>query len=288
MKRRLIAVPAITIGLFMTYGVALAQSPEVILPSAGLTPENPFYFLDRLEEEIQQFLTFDLEAKARLQIEFASERIAEIEVLVEKSEPNGKGIEKARELLLGNVAYAAELINQEKASGKDVASLAKDLDDEFDAREKLLTKTFLAARERLLVQRKEIKDTLLKDAQAAGDTQKIAELTKELIAIENQILALKDTTDVIKKDFRIEKEKIEQEMDLEDQKEDTLEQHQEDKEDQADLEEQELEEEIEVEEPAEVDEPEEAAEIEETEDAVKAEEEQKDSQAQEDDTEESE
>lgn len=234
-----------------------AQDPQIALPSAGLTPNSSFYFLDRLGENLRQFFTFNQEAKARLQIEFAGERIAEIKVMVEKKGQKAKGIEKAKSLLLSNVAYAAEIVNQEKTAGKDVTMLAKNLDDALDAREKLLTKTFLEAREKLLAERKEIKDRLLKEAQAAGDTIKITELTQQLNDVQNRADNLKEEKDKIKNDLRTEKEKIEQEMDQKDQEEDEVEQNQQDQE------EEEQEEEIEAEEAPEPEEPAEAPEGEE-------------------------
>ncbi|MCR4342433.1 MAG: DUF5667 domain-containing protein, partial [Patescibacteria group bacterium] len=59
--------------LFVPF-LAFAQGTPVQLPSAGITPESSFYFLDRLGENLRQFFTFNPEAKAKLQIEFAGER----------------------------------------------------------------------------------------------------------------------------------------------------------------------------------------------------------------------
>lgn len=226
MKKTFIAV---AVSLFvLTGGVVSAQSGQVILPSAGLTPDSPFYFLDRLGENIRQFFTFGAEAKAKLQIEFAGERISEIKVIVEKKGPQDKGIDKAKALLLGNVAYAAELVNQEKASGKDVTQLAKDIDEQFDERDKLLVQTFLDARAKLAAEHKNIKEQILKDAEAAGDTAKVAELTQQLNDIENQANDLKDKKDEIKTSLRSEKKKIEENMNQEDQQQDEKDQNNED------------------------------------------------------------
>ena len=231
MKKSLITTTILVISL-LSLNSAFAETPQTTLPSAGLTPASPFYFLDRLGENLWQFFTFNPEAKAKLQIEFAGERIAEINVMANRKQPQTKGIEKAKALLLSNVAYAAEIVNQEKASGKDVATLAKNLDDEFDAREKLLAQTFLEARERLLAERKEIKDKLLKDARAAGDTAKVAELTRQLNDTRDQADTLKEKNSEIKKDLRTEKEKIEREMNKEDREKDEIEQNQQDQEEQ--------------------------------------------------------
>ncbi len=227
MKKTFIMTAVLAASMF-TGGGVFAQNPQITLPSAGLTPDSPFYFLDRLGENLREFFTFNPEAKVKLQIEFAGERIAEIKVMVDKKEPETKGIEKAKLLLIANVASAAEIVSKEKASGKDVTALAKDIDDQFGAREKLLAQTFLDAREKLIAEHKEIKEKLLKDAVAAGDTVKIAALTEQLDNIQNKAADLKDKKDEIKNSFRDEQKKIEQEMDQEDRQKKEQEQDQED------------------------------------------------------------
>src|SRR3989344_3595565 len=88
--------------LFMS-GTVFAQEEQTVLPRAGLTPESTFYFLDTLGEFLQEFFSFNPEAKAKLQIEFAGERIAEIKTMVEEKGLETKGIAIAESLLLANV-----------------------------------------------------------------------------------------------------------------------------------------------------------------------------------------
>lgn len=248
-------IKSIAISLLFIPFLAFAQS-QPTLPSAGLSPESPFYFLDRLGENLQEFFTFNPEARAKLQIEFAGERISEIKVLVETKGAHTKGIDKAKSLLLANVASAAEIINQEKASGKDVSALAKDIDDQFDAREKLLAQTFLDARAKLLAERVEIKTKLLAEAQAVGDTAKVAELTQQLDDLQSQADDLKGKKDEIRALLREEKKKVEENMDERDQRQDEIDQNDEDQEEQnqEELEQKEEEEAVEAEESAEAEE----------------------------------
>ncbi|MEK7075516.1 MAG: DUF5667 domain-containing protein, partial [Patescibacteria group bacterium] len=111
MKKIFVSSIFALVTLFATVtGTAFAQNTQVTLPSAGLTPASPFYFLDRLGENLRQFFTFNPEAKAKLQIEFAGERIAEIKIMVEKKGVNAKGLAIAESLLKANVAYAAEIV----------------------------------------------------------------------------------------------------------------------------------------------------------------------------------
>jgi len=243
----------VLISLLFVPFLVFAQSSQTTLPSAGLTPESSFYFLDRLGENLRQFFTFNPEAKAKLQIEFAGERIAEIKVIVEEKGVNAKGLAIAQSLLQGNVAYAAEIVSEEKISGKDVSALAKTLNDEFDARDKLLEQTFKGAKAQLKVQRKEIKTNLLAEARRVGDTAQIAVLETRLKDIDGQIDALGQKKDQLEDSLQNEQKNIEKEMDESDQEKEEIEQKEEQEAD-------EVEEAEEADEPEEVDEPEEAEE----------------------------
>ncbi|MHB8842310.1 MAG: DUF5667 domain-containing protein [Candidatus Aquicultor sp.] len=254
MKKTFISSVFALVALFtFAGGTAFAQSPQVALPSAGLTPESSFYFLDRLGENLRQFFTFNPEAKAKLQIEFAGERIAEIKIMVEKKGVNAKGLAIAESLLQANVAYAAEIVSEEKISGKDVSALAKTLNDEFDARDKLLEQTFKDAKAQLKAQRKEIKTNLLAEARRVGDTAQIAILEAQLNDIDGQIDALGQKKDQLENSLQNEQKNIEKEMSKDDQKKEEVEQ----KEEQEAVE---AEEAKEADEPEEVEEPKEAVE----------------------------
>lgn len=220
------------IGILSLFGgVALAQSEQVTLPSAGITPESPFYFLDRLGENLREFFTFNSVAKAKLQIKFAGERIAEINVMVEKKGPKAKGIDKAKLLLVANVAHAAEIIKEEKASGKDITKLAKDIDNQFDEQEKLLTKSFQDARKKLKEDRLALIQSLVDQA---GDATLVASLKQQIEDLKDQDKELKDEKNSIKKSLHEEKKKIEDELDDEDKNIDEQEQIKEDEQEEAD------------------------------------------------------
>ena len=215
------------VSLFLIPFLAFAQSPQVVLPSAGVTPDSPFYFLDRLGESVWQFFTLNPEAKAKLQVEFAGERIAEIKIIVEKKGVDAKGLAVAESLLQANVAYAAKIVQEEKAAGKDVEALAKMLNDEFDARDMLLDQTFKEAKAELREQRKEITTTLLTEARRIGDTAQIALLEAQLKDIDGHIDALGQKKDALENSLQNEQKNIEQEMNEADQKNEEAEQKEE-------------------------------------------------------------
>ena len=75
-------IKIVLISLLFIPALVFAQN-QAVLPNAGLTPESPFYFFDKLGEALREFFTFNPEGKARLQITFAAERVAEIKVILE-------------------------------------------------------------------------------------------------------------------------------------------------------------------------------------------------------------
>ena len=146
--------------LFLIPILVFAQN-QVTLPRPGLTPDSPFYFLDRFFETLQEFFTFNPEAKARLQVTFAGERIAEIKILLETKGVEAKGLDVAQSRLQANIARAAEILQSEKEKGRDVSQLSKDLEDEFEAREKLLEESFKEQERTLKIKEREIKAKII-------------------------------------------------------------------------------------------------------------------------------
>jgi len=78
MKQRLLRITLVSCllitSLFIS-GIAYAQDEG--LPDPGLTPDSPFYFLDKWGKNIGMFFTFGNEAKARKALQYAEERLAE-------------------------------------------------------------------------------------------------------------------------------------------------------------------------------------------------------------------
>jgi len=96
---------------------------------AGLTPESPFYFLDRLSEFLRELFTFSPEAKVKLKIEFAKERIAEIKVMLEDEDTNTDDVDEAQSLLVEDMQDAQDIANEEEIEDESLNTL---LDDEID------------------------------------------------------------------------------------------------------------------------------------------------------------
>ncbi len=87
---------------------------ETELPDPGLTPDSPFYFLERVTEAIGTFFTFGDVKKAERRAVLATERLAEVKAVVEKgkSELAEKTLERYKVQLQNSIASA------EKAQAK--------------------------------------------------------------------------------------------------------------------------------------------------------------------------
>lgn len=184
---------------------------QVALPKAGFVPESPFYFFDKLGEAIQEFFTFNPQAKARLQITFAAERIAEIKIILETKGVEAKGLDVAQSRLQANIAKAANIVSNEKSKGRDVSALAQDLSDKFEAPKSALTQTFKDQKKILEAREDELK-AKLRVAHRAGDTAQEEVLAQELgqVKAQKELLELKEED--IEDDLGVEEERIKEEM----------------------------------------------------------------------------
>ena len=114
--KRILLTTLLFLSLSLGVGV-LAQVDELPfpglpaegLPKAGLTPDSPFYFLERISEGIGTFFTFGDLKKAERYAALAAERVAEAEAVVEKGKPEAAQIALKRyEDQLGRALAKAE------------------------------------------------------------------------------------------------------------------------------------------------------------------------------------
>ena len=74
--------------------------------SAGVTPGSFFYFFDTTFENVSLFFTFNPEKKAQKALEYADERLAEIEAVAEEKNPDA--VKTAIANYESNIALATE------------------------------------------------------------------------------------------------------------------------------------------------------------------------------------
>ncbi|XKT74900.1 MAG: hypothetical protein ACJKSS_01925 [Patescibacteria group bacterium UBA2103] len=214
-------IKAIILSLLFVPFLAFAQN-EQTLPSAGLTPENPFYFVDKLGEALQEFFTFSQEGKAHLQIAFAAERIAEIKIVLETKGVEAEGLAVAEARLQKHLGDAAEIVVKEKGKGKDVSKLAKELDDNYNETKSALKASFDEQEEMLETQEDELKRAL-REAYQAGDTTQAEIIAEELGQVKAQLELLELKEEELEDELEAEEEKLEEEMEDSDEAEGEIE-----------------------------------------------------------------
>lgn len=205
------------IGLLSMFFVMTAGAHGLLdLPGAGITPESRFFFLDKLGETIREFLAFSPEAKARLHISFAGERISEIKVILETKGVDAKGLGVAQERLQMNIARAADIVELEKAEGKDVSAFAKSIEDELEAKAEALERVFEEKEEALETQEEDI-EKQIKAARRAGDTAQVEALKQQLSGIKAQKELLELEEEEAEEALEAEEERLEEQMEEEEE-----------------------------------------------------------------------
>jgi hypothetical protein len=100
-----------------------AQTDET--RKAGLTPDNPIYFVDTWSEDIGLALTRGTEAKARKQYDISQEKLAEVEAMAEKKD--AAATEKAATRYTSMVDGAAKTLADAAKAGEDIDSALSEL-----------------------------------------------------------------------------------------------------------------------------------------------------------------
>lgn len=211
---------AITIALIIA--IALVGSPvfangddsHAPLPNPGLTPESPFYFLDRLGETIRSIFAFSPEAKARVQIKFAAERIAEINIILENKGVEAKGLDVAQARLASHIANASNILTSEKNKGKEVSALAKEINDDFKSSKSTLIGKFKEEKRKLEAREEELENEL-KAAVQTGDVALQEQIAAELGRVKGQLELIEARKDALEEELEKDEEKIEEALEAE-------------------------------------------------------------------------
>lgn len=210
--KKLISILAGLVLFLGVSGVSVhAQEASSSLPDAGLTPKSAFYFLDKLSESIQLFFTFNQQAKARLQLEFAKERIAEIRALLATESPTSSSVTAAEDGLKGNLSGATASVDVAKNRGEDVSEVAQEVNDEVDDSQNELKTITENKKEEIKNQEEELQKSL-QEARKEKDVQKEEELKSQLESLKNQREALTNKEDEHDKIFEEEGQKLKEHL----------------------------------------------------------------------------
>lgn len=186
---------------------------QSVLPSAGFTPGSPFYFFDGMGETLQRFFTFNPEKRARLEITFAKERIAEIKLILEEKGVTAQGLDTAEAKLQDNLLRATTILTKEKQDGKNTNDIAKELSGKISPAQDELKETFKSEKEALEVKIDELK-AKLKEARRVGDMAQIQVLMKELVDVRAEKELLDKSDDDNEEAIDEVDEKIDEAMEL--------------------------------------------------------------------------
>ncbi|MCC6404931.1 MAG: hypothetical protein IT405_00905 [Candidatus Yanofskybacteria bacterium] len=175
-----------TLGALLLFPLAAVAQAPAELPGAGMTPESRFYFLEEWSEALQTLFTFKPENRARLNIAFAAERIAEIRAILEAKGVDAKGLDIAQARLQEHLADAAAIVTEQKTRGEDVSELARELGDEFDDAKSVLGDAFTTEKKALEASKAEL-EAKIRTARRAGDTATVTSLIAELTRVKAQL-----------------------------------------------------------------------------------------------------
>lgn len=143
-------------------GDAMAHGAYSLTP-AGLTPSNFFYFLDRFGETLQEFFTFNPEGKVRLQLQFASERMSELQIELE-IKGDGKGLETAKERLAEHIEKANIILKEETDKGNDFEEEAREFDEGLKS---IMNEAYEDESDDLLREIESVEDKLAEDLESS-------------------------------------------------------------------------------------------------------------------------
>ncbi|MFH1187025.1 MAG: DUF5667 domain-containing protein [Candidatus Levyibacteriota bacterium] len=116
---------------------ATTEGPGIFLP------DSPFFFLDQLKQNVRVALAFTPEAKAKVYTSIAGERLAELRFMLDKKDL--AGIRTDLEAISSSYKLAADQVSFAKMSGKDVSVLAKEINDQIKAKQKVLDELHIKA-----------------------------------------------------------------------------------------------------------------------------------------------
>lgn len=179
----LVSLPFVSFAQTSTTTAGDTGTITITITNPGLLPGDFFYFLDRWSEALSMAVTFNSENKARKHLEYAKERIAEMDKRLKDSETKLEDVMSAREDFDKRVAKAAAIVKTEKDKGSDVKNLARELDDELDEAEDALKDMIKEHKEKSIRAEEVIRAKLAglspTDPQVKGLAQALESILKE-------------------------------------------------------------------------------------------------------------
>jgi len=113
--------------LTLLFGTISVLAQDANLPSPGILPDSPFYFLKTWKEAIQNFFTFGAENKAKQFLRLADVRLAEYQKMIEKGKT--EIVQKTLDKYEKQLNHALQRIEELKNKGEETKGISQELED---------------------------------------------------------------------------------------------------------------------------------------------------------------
>lgn len=155
-----------------------AQIPPTVEGPGLILPDSPLFFLDQIKQNTRLFFAFSPENKAKVRADIAGERMAELRFMLAKK--NQKGIDIALQGVVENLGKAAESLNQAQLTGRNVSSLAKDVNEKIKQKQEALDVLEVAEDKEIKFKAKSAQEGLLKAKVSVEDSLPQDEIENEI------------------------------------------------------------------------------------------------------------
>lgn len=202
-------VPIIALVIIAVLGVG---GGATVVAADNAKPGDLLFPLDTAIENIRVNLATSPETEVALRTQFAAERVAEVEDLLQARGVDAPGLDVALANLTKQKAAVADLVAQKK----ELKTQAKALDDLFDQKEREL-KAAIKAVKRPLKQEKERLEVELEAAIVAGDTARADQLRSQIAEIKAKLDIIEAQEEQAEEALEAEEERLEAQFEAEEE-----------------------------------------------------------------------
>jgi len=110
--------------------------PPVTAGPGLILPDSPFYFLDKIKQQLRLLIAFNPKERAQVRSQIAGERLAELRIMMARNNP--EGIIVALSELEDETGLAADELFDADAQGEDVNELSKEINNVFKTHREIL------------------------------------------------------------------------------------------------------------------------------------------------------
>lgn len=110
--------------------------PPVTSGPGFILPDSPLYFIDQAFQAVKLAAALDSQTKAKVRAQIAGERLAELRIMLSRNSP--EGINTALDQLTKETGAASRSLSDAAASGQNVSTLARELNETIKVQRQLL------------------------------------------------------------------------------------------------------------------------------------------------------